>query len=97
MLESAVGSFYFRHGIQELFNIIEKYTIPTYIVSGGIKNIIELLFSTVTDNFQKLKKSRIINIVSNELFFDESSLEVQDYSKPVVYTFNKNSVIFLIT
>jgi 2-hydroxy-3-keto-5-methylthiopentenyl-1-phosphate phosphatase len=79
-----------------LFNTIEKYSIPTYIVSGGIKNIIELLFETVSDNYQILKKNRTVNIVSNELFFDEQTGEVQDYSKPIVYTFNKRSVRLLL-
>jgi 2-hydroxy-3-keto-5-methylthiopentenyl-1-phosphate phosphatase len=88
------NQFYFRNGIKELFQLIEKYHIPLYIVSGGIKEVIQSSLKYVIQNFNSLVQKGLIHIVSNEFTYNSETDEIETYKEPMIYTFNK-SIVFL--
>ena len=92
MVLQSEGNFYFRNGIIEFFKIIEDFNITLFIVSAGMKDIIDIIFETMIPNFSSLKAKRQINILGNAFRFDENN-NITGYETPVITTFNKNIVI----
>jgi len=87
------NQFFFRNGIKELFELIEKYQIPLYIISGGIKEVIQSTLKYVIQNFNSLVQKGLIHIVSNEFIYNKETYEIETYKEPMIYTFNKSIVI----
>ena len=93
LMVKSQNQFFFRNGIKELFELIEKYEIPLYIISGGIKEVIQSTLKYVITNFNQLVQKGLIHIVSNEFIYNNETHEIETYKEPMIYTFNKSIVI----
>lgn len=91
MVTNSETKFFYRYGIIELFELIKKYSIPLYIISGGIFEIIDESMSFVIPQYKELREKKLINIVANKFRYDEEN-KVIGYEEPCVYTFNKGKV-----
>ena len=82
--EAQKNNFIFRKGLKELFQKLINYDIPIIIISGGLEKPIDVMLESVI-------KNKII-LLANSFLFDENGI-VNGYSKPVIYTFNKEDII----
>ena len=92
---SSKNKFYFRNGIKEMFDLIEKFEIPLYIISGGIKDVIDSSLNYVISNYLKIKNKNLIKIISNEFNYNKETNEIENCVEPMIYTFNKHIVFYL--
>lgn len=92
MIEHSHEKFYFRNGILELFEIVLKYHIPFYVISGGLHDVIEHSLRVVIPFFDLLQEKKLINLIANKFIFDEITDKIVSYQEPIVYTFNKGEV-----
>ena len=95
MLDKSEGDFFFRNGINELFKIIEDHNIPLFIISAGVKDVIDIVLETLFNNFDTLKRKGLLHIMGNKFIYDEKD-NIIGYEKPVITTFNKNTVSFYL-
>jgi len=92
MILQAEKKFYYRYGINELFDLIEKHNIPIIIISGGIHEIIEESLNHVLPQYKTLKNKNLIHVIANKFKYDENN-KVIGYVEPFVYTFNKGETL----
>ena len=92
MVLQAEKNFYYRHGISEFFDLIDKHNIPIIIVSGGIHEVIEESLKYVFPQYKNLKEKKLIHVVANKFHYDENNKAV-GYVEPFVYTFNKGETL----
>jgi len=97
MVLKSSGSFYLRNGIYETMQSIEKYSIPMYIVSGGIQQIINESLLLGIPNYKRILDRKLIKIVANQLLFNQNTQLVENYTNPIVYTFNKSKALNELT
>ena len=90
--EAQKNNFIFRKGLKELFQKLINYDIPIIIISGGLEKPIDVMLESVIDNYHQLKEKNKIILLANSFLFDENGI-VNGYSKPVIYTFNKEDII----
>ncbi len=90
--EAQKNNFIFRKGLKELFQKLINYDIPIIIISGGLEKPIDIMLESVIDNYHQLKEKNKIIVLANSFLFDENGI-VNGYSKPVIYTFNKEDII----
>ena len=90
--EAQKNNFIFRKGLKELFQKLINYDIPIIIISGGLEKPIDIMLESVIDNYHQLKEKNKIILLANSFLFDENGI-VNGYSKPVIYTFNKEDII----
>lgn len=91
MVMQAEQNFFFRYGILELFELIRNNSIPIYIISGGIYEIIDEALKITIPYYAELQEKKLINIVANRFSYDENN-KLSGYIEPFVYTFNKGEV-----
>ena len=92
MVLQAEKNFYYRHGISEFFDLIDKHNIPIIIVSGGIYEVIEESLKYVLPQYKSLKEKKLIHVVANKFKYDENNKAI-GYVEPFVYTFNKGETL----
>jgi HAD superfamily hydrolase (TIGR01544 family) len=92
MILQAEKNFYYRYGISEFFDLIEKHNIPIFIISGGIQEIIEESLNHVLPQYSTLKNKNLIHVIANKFKYDENN-KVIGYVEPFVYTFNKGETL----
>jgi HAD superfamily hydrolase (TIGR01544 family) len=92
MVVQAEGLFCYRYGIMEFFDLIRKYKINIYIISGGLFEIIEESLRMLLPYYSEIEG--LIHIVSNKFKYDDRG-KLIGYEDPFVYTFNKGEVIKL--
>ena len=90
--EAQKNNFIFRKGLKELFQKLINYDIPIIIISGGLEKPIDVMLESVIDNYHQLKEKNKIILLANSFLFDKNGI-VNGYSKPVIYTFNKEDII----
>ena len=90
--EAQKNNFIFRKILKELFQKLINYDIPIIIISGGLEKPIDVMLESVIDNYHQLKEKNKIILLANSFLFDENGI-VNGYSKPVIYTFNKEDII----
>lgn len=93
MVKQAETRFFYRFGILELLNLIEKHEIPLVIISGGIYDIIEESLKLLIPHYQDLKEKKLISILANQFDFDLTTNQISGCLEPFVYTFNKGEVL----
>jgi HAD superfamily hydrolase (TIGR01544 family) len=91
MVRQAENKFYFRYGILELFEILFHNNIPIYIISGGIREIIEETLRLLLPHYETMKEKNMIHIIANSFSYDKDGI-VNGHQQPFVYTFNKGEV-----
>ena len=85
------NKFYFKDFFIEYFDKLIKLDFPIIIVSGGIKEIIDILFKKFIKNYQELKKNNKIIILSNYFNYNKISGEVESFDlNNLIFTFNKS-------
>ena len=85
------NKFYFKDFFIEYFDKLIKLDFPIIIVSGGIKEIIDILFKKYIKNYEELKKNNKIIILSNYFNYNKISGEVESFDlNNLIFTFNKS-------
>lgn len=84
-----------RYGIDDLFNLIYKFKIKTYIVSGGLYDIIDAILTEAIPIYPKLKEEKLLTIIGNRLIYDEEG-NSKSFKKPILHTFNKSEVCYYL-
>jgi len=94
MILQGEKKFYYRYGIIELFDLIEKNSIPIFIISAGIYEIIENSLKIILPGgrYQNLMEKNLLNIIANKFTYDEYGF-INGYVEPIVYTFNKGEIL----
>jgi HAD superfamily hydrolase (TIGR01544 family) len=92
MVIQAEKKLIYRYGILELFELIQKHSIPIYIISGGIYEIIDESLNYVIPFYKEMKEKGLIHVVSNSFIYGEDN-KVVGYKEPFVYTFNKGETL----
>ena len=88
---SKKNKFFFKDFFIEYFDKLIKLDFPIIIVSGGIKEIIDILFKKYIKNYEELKKNNKIIILSNYFNYNKFSGEVESFDlKNLIFTFNKS-------
>ncbi len=80
----------------ELFDLIYKYKIKLYIISGGLLEVLENVLIEAIPIYPKLVEEKLITIISNELEYNSDSIS-HKFKEQIVYTFNKALVHTLLT
>ena len=88
-------NFSFRNGIKEMFETSLSFQIPVIIISGGIKEVIIVLLQILLgDNlYTQLTQNKLLIILANSFTYDSSTLIVNGYDNPFIYTFNKSEYV----
>lgn len=88
------GYILFRNGMTTFFELIEKYNIPLIIISAGIKEIIEEEFKALLgeEKYKNLIEKKLLFIIANYFKYNDKKV-IEDFSKPVIYSFNKCNFI----
>ena len=85
------NKFYFKDFFIEYFNKLIELDFPIIIVSGGIKEIIDILFKKYIKKYEELKKNNKIIILSNNFNYNNLSGEVESFDlENLIFTFNKS-------
>lgn len=92
MVIQAENNFYYRYGIFELFDLINKNNIPIFIISGGIYEIIDESLKYVLPQYNDLKRKNLIHVVANKFKYNDNNMVI-GYEEPFVYTFNKGETL----
>lgn len=92
MVRQSEKKFFFRYGILEMFEILFHNNIPIYIISGGIKEIIEETLRLLLPHYDSMVEKNMIHIISNSFEFDQNGVMI-GLKEPFVYTFNKGEVL----
>eukprot|EP00731_Ephydatia_muelleri_P020030 Em0012g855a len=74
-----------RPKTREVFSLLEQHSIPLYVLSAGLADVIHEVF---------LQQSRLwtnMHIISNSLLCDERGVAI-GFSEPLIHTFNKHHV-----
>ena len=83
--------FFFKDYFFEYFNKLIELNFTIVVVSGGIKEIIEILFKKFIKNYESLKKNKKIIILANYFIFNKSTGVIEKYnSDDLIFTFNKS-------
>lgn len=85
----------FRHGISELLKFSQENSLPFYIVSGGISEIIEACFYAILHNGEIASEevmheyfANSVNVLSNKFIYKEDLGSI-GYHKPLIHILNK--------
>ena len=85
------NKFYFKDFFIEYFNKLIELDFPIIIVSGGIKEIIDILFKKYIKKYEELKKNNKIIILSNNFNYNNLTDEVESFDlENLIFTFNKS-------
>ncbi len=85
------NKFYFKDFFIEYFNKLIELDFPIIIVSGGIKEIIDILFKKYIKKYEELKKNNKIIILSNNFNYNNLTGEVESFDlENLIFTFNKS-------
>ena len=85
------NKFCFKDFFIEYFNKLIELDFPIIIVSGGIKEIIDILFKKYIKKYEELKKNNKIIILSNNFNYNNLSGEVESFDlEKLIFTFNKS-------
>ena len=85
------NNFFFKDYFFEYFNKLIELNFSIVIVSGGIKEIIEILFKKFIKNYEQLKKNKKIIILANYFNFNKFTGVIENYnSDNLIFTFNKS-------
>ena len=85
------NKFCFKDFFIEYFNKLIELDFPIIIVSGGIKEIIDILLKKYINNYEELKKNNKIIILSNNFNYNNLSGEVESFDlEKLIFTFNKS-------
>lgn len=85
--------FHFRKGLKLFFEKLLILNIPIIIISGGIKEIIEILLQDFLGNiYTEMATKHLLTILANEFTYDNQN-KVNGYIQPVIYTFNKGKIV----
>ena len=85
--------FYFRKGLKSFFEKLLSLNIPIIIISGGVKEIIEILLQDfLGDIYTEMIAKHLLTILANEFTYDNQD-KVNGYIQPVIYTFNKGKFV----
>uniref|UniRef100_A0A8B9FGQ2 5'-nucleotidase n=1 Tax=Amazona collaria TaxID=241587 RepID=A0A8B9FGQ2_9PSIT len=75
-----------RDGFKELFDQLHKYSVPLFIFSAGIGDILEEIIRQANVFHSN------ISVVSNYMDFDESGVLTR-FKGPLIHTYNKNNSV----
>ena len=85
------NKFCFKDFFIEYFNKLIELDFPIIIVSGGIKEIIDILLKKYIKNYEELKNNNKIIILSNNFNYNNLSGEVESFDlEKLIFTFNKS-------
>ena len=85
------NKFCFKDFFIEYFNKLIELDFPIIIVSGGIKEIIDILFKKYIKKYEELKKNNKIIILSNNFNYNNLTGEVESFDlENLIFTFNKS-------
>jgi hypothetical protein len=85
------NKFCFKDFFIEYFNKLIELDFPIIIVSGGIKEIIDILLKKYIKNYEELKKNNKIIILSNNFNYNNLTDEVESFDlENLIFTFNKS-------
>lgn len=93
MVQQAEKRLFFRDGIIELFEIVRKHSIPFFIISGGLRDVIEEAMIATIPFYAELKERKLIHVISNGFLFDQDTGKITGFTEPFVYTFNKGQIL----
>ncbi|NWR81260.1 5NT3B nucleotidase, partial [Centropus unirufus] len=75
-----------RDGFNELFEQLHKSSVPLFIFSAGIGDILEEIIRQANVFYSN------VNVVSNYMDFDDEGVLTR-FKPPLIYTYNKNSSV----
>ena len=85
------NKFCFKDFFIEYFNKLIELDFSIIIVSGGIKEIIDILLKKYIKNYEELKNNNKIIILSNNFNYNNLSGEVESFDlEKLIFTFNKS-------
>lgn len=88
------NKFFFRKNLKEFIQRLIEYDIPLIIISGGIKEIIEILLREyLQELYTELTKKKLLTILANHFTYDSNNF-INGITTPIVYTFNKSTFVF---
>ena len=85
------NKFSFKDYFIEYFEKLIQLGFPIIIMSGGIKEIIDILLKKFIKNYEELKNNNKIIILANYFYFNKESGIVEDFDlENLIFTFNKS-------
>ncbi|NXX98371.1 5NT3B nucleotidase, partial [Centropus bengalensis] len=75
-----------RDGFNELFEQLHKSSVPLFIFSAGIGDVLEEIMRQANVFYSN------VNVVSNYMDFDDEGVLTR-FKPPLIYTYNKNSSV----
>ncbi|KAM9368864.1 7-methylguanosine phosphate-specific 5'-nucleotidase [Phaethornis superciliosus] len=75
-----------RDGFNELFDQLHKYSVPLFIFSAGVGDILEEIIRQANVFHSN------VNVVSNYMDFDENGV-LRSFKGPLIHTYNKNNSV----
>ena len=85
------NKFLFKDCFVEYFEKLIQLDLPIIIMSGGIKEIIDILLKKYIKNYEELKNNNKIIILANYFYFNEESGIVENFDlENLIFTFNKS-------
>ena len=85
------NKFSFKDDFVEYFEKLIQLDFPIIIMSGGIKEIIDILLKKYIKNYEELKNNNKIIILANYFYFNKESGIVEDFDlENLIFTFNKS-------
>lgn len=87
--------FSFRKGIKEMFEACLHLKIPVIVISGGLKEVIDILLQIYLGDtlYSQLMENKLMIILANSFHYDSSTSIVNGYDNPFIYTFNKSDYV----
>lgn len=75
-----------RDGFNELFDQLHKYSVPMFIFSAGVGDVLEEIIRQANVFYPN------VNVVSNYMDFDDSGV-LKCFKSPLIHTYNKNNSV----
>ena len=87
------NKFFFRKNFKEFIQRLIEYEIPLIIISGGIKETIEILLREfLQELYTELTNKKLLTIFANQFTYDSTNC-INGIATPIVYTFNKSTFV----
>lgn len=87
------NKFFFRKNLKEFIQRLIEYDIPLIIISGGIRETIEILFREyLQELYTELTNKKLLTILANTFTYDSNNF-ISGITTPIVYTFNKSTFV----
>lgn len=87
------NKFFFRKNLKEFIQRLIEYDIPLIIISGGIRETIEILLREyLQELYTELTNKKLLTILANTFTYDSNNF-ISGITTPIVYTFNKSTFV----